>query len=73
MGFFKLGERIVAVVLRIGQDKQRYSFEALEGTASLGKREVAYYDYFTESGVFLSFKLRKVLEEWVEEIQKGSK
>lgn len=56
----------MAVVVRIGQDKQKYTFEVLEGSTSLGKREIAYYEYFTESGVFLSSKFKKVLEEWID-------
>lgn len=37
----------MAVVVRIGEDKQRYTLEVLEGSTSLGKREIVYYEYFT--------------------------
>ena len=56
-----MGARKVVAVLRIGKDKQKYTVEVMEGKESLAAKEIAYYEYFTEKGVFLSSKFRKVL------------
>jgi hypothetical protein len=63
VGQFRVKDKNVCVVLRIGQDKTVYTLEALEGKTSLGRRDLTYYEYFTQSGVFLSFKFKRELEE----------
>ena len=39
---------------------------------TLGKKEMLYNEYFTVSGVFLSYKFKKGLEQVVEETEKVS-
>lgn len=39
----------------------------------MAKREISYYEYFTESGVFLSYKFKKVMEELAETAEKVQK
>jgi hypothetical protein len=73
IGFYALSSGVVTMVLRIGDDKQHYTVEALQGSKSLAKREIQYYDYFTVSGVFLSSKFRRVLEEVAEASEKALK
>jgi len=52
----------VCVVLRIGESKEVYSLEALDKKVSLGRRDLRYNEYFTESGVFLSYKFKRDVE-----------
>ena len=59
----------MCVVLRIGEDKNVYSLEALEKKVSLAKRDLAYYEYFTESGVFLRYKFKRECEELVKVVE----
>lgn len=67
MGDYEVKGKVVTAVVRIGKDKTHYSLEVMDGSAVLGKREMKYTDYFTVSGVFLSYKFKKALEQVVEE------
>ena len=56
----------MAAVVRIGESKKSYSFETLACGEKVAGKEFNYYDYFTESGIFLTYKFRKVVEEVME-------
>lgn len=43
MGFFKVEGKEVTAVVRIGQDKNVYSLEVLEGSKSLARKDITYY------------------------------
>ena len=65
-----MADNIVTVVVRIGEDKKKYTLETIVDGSSVARQDMVYYDYFTEGGVFLSFKFRKVLEAVVENTEK---
>lgn len=67
MGEYDLKKKIITAVVRIGKDKQHYTLETMHDGQTLGKKEMLYTDYFTVSGVFLSYKFRKGLDQVVEE------
>ena len=62
-------KEVVTAVVRIGETKKVYTIETLQKGKSkpFAKKEINYYDYFTVSGVFLSYKFKKILDEVIEE------
>ena len=64
MGNYNVQGNIIALVVRIGDSKLKYTLESVDkdGKTSLASREFNYFDYFTESGIFLSYKFKKVAD-----------
>lgn len=56
-------------MVRIGKDKKHYTVETMDSGRSIAEKEIEYYDYFTESGVFLKNKFRKVVEKVIEDTE----
>ena len=70
IGEFSLkNKEIVTAVVRIGETKKAYKIETLlkDKSKPLASKEIEYNEFFTVSGVFLSYKFKKILDEVIEE------
>ena len=72
VGDYKFEKEAKGVIVKIGEDKQKYTLEVVD-SGKEGCLEVTYTDYFTKEGYFLEQKYHKLLEDFLERVNKMQK
>jgi hypothetical protein len=70
VGDYFFGDQLKGVAVRMGEDKSSYFLEVLKSKDPLESATINYLEYFTVDGFFLEEKFKKLLDQFIDTLQK---